>query len=272
MKRIIYVLAIMLVSGWIAACGVDRNDSAGEIIAPVDVSGPWRIVLLPARNTCAVLLEGFALQSPIDIPLVSQDGNTFQASFQLNNETVSLSGSVIGSVVNFLMEKTGLFIESYGGTADGTSITGSFNGQKLPGGCSESGMFVAAVRDVATPVVTGEWDITFTGAAQNCDSAIDNGPFVKFISNASVFSSGPNVIGSVYQDPGMIFNTMIGVVVGKSLAATINDIVLPPTRSARISGTIEPFSQTIAGELKGRLAFDNGFCEISGGAFSVVYR
>ena len=270
MKKWVLAICLILTLTCTLSCGVDKKDQNLLGTAP-DLAGAWRIVLLPTAGDCAMDLKGFAIHSPLDVPYVTQDSYNLSASFDMDSATVTLSGDTILGYTVVVLEESGVFMETLGGTQQGPGLIGTFKGQELPTGCGENGVFAAAIGTYTTPSVTGEWTLTLSGTADTCLSPADDGTFEKIITNVAVVSTSEGVIGATYMDPLGTINAMGGIVLGDFLAAAITDISIPPGRSAFIVGTIDSTTNTITGTLSGKLAFPGGNCSISGGSFTAQY-
>lgn len=271
-RKILNFLLFIACGIWMWNCGVDKEKSPSLGTAP-NVTGAWRIILLPYSSTCLDPLNpnGFVIHNPIDISYVSQDGYNFYSSFLLDGETVILSGVATNSYIVGLLEKPGEFMESLGGVLNDSIITGTFNGRELPEGCEERGAFLAGIGVVETPSITGEWTINLQGTAQSCDDIADEGHFEKTITGVIVAEVAEGVVGGVFEEPTNVQNAIGALALSTSFRGAIADIVTPPTRIAMLDGTIYTDSHTIAGELTGQLAFDGGLCQVADGSFNITY-
>lgn len=271
-RRNLNFLLIMICIFAASACGVEKEETPSLGDAP-NVEGPWRIILLPYSSTCLDSLEprGFVVHNPIDIPYVSQDGYNFYSSFLLDGEEVILSGVAANSYLAGLLEKPGVFMESFAGMLNASIIAGTFNGQELPQGCEERGAFLAAVGAVETPSVAGEWTITLRGTAESCEDIADEGTFEKVIASVMVNEAAEGVVGGFFEDPPGVQNAVGGLALSNTFTGAITDTSVPPLRVAVLNGTIYPASRLIEGELTGQLVFSRGLCRIAGGSFSISY-
>lgn len=269
MKKITTAVFIFLISSMFVGCGVDKSnqtavpDNKGPIM-----EGAWELALLPFSGDCQSLGKGIAMYGPFKID-VNQTGDALSGKINLGGVDYSMSGNIVYGNMIIKFVNPGLFIETLAAKAKVPVFEGSFNGQELPDGCTESGFFIGATRDLEFPPVTGEWIITLTGTASDCDDPLDEGLFEKIIQNVVVVSPKEGSITAAYQDPTGVLNTLIGSAIEDKLIAAISDIAAPPNRAAILRGKIKS-ATLIEGRLSGELAFAGGVCSVNG-AFVVDY-
>ncbi|GEM_PF-3524447 len=267
MRTILYpVFFVMAIS--ICACGVDKQDRPDDVGDAPDLTGDWNIVLVSLEGTCPLIGRGLATHSPLEIEGVTQDGNNVLGSFEVDGTTYFLTGDVVMGYLTVVLESLGTFIETLGAPVDSDSpvFMGMFNGTDLSLGCTESGVFMTIIGEVEFPVITGEWTLTLTGEASNCDDPSDDGEFLRTIEGIEAISLQAGTFFATYEDPSGEFNSLAGAAINDRFYGGISELIFNPTRMALLNGAIDADAHTVAGDLEGRLVLYNAgdACEVQG--------